>query len=68
MVCTWLGEICSYCCLTVLANCALVLLLNKIYKPFFSTLYIPYDQNQDDHEKASFLAKAKEVNSREERR
>ena len=39
MVGTWLGEICSCSCLAVLPDSALVL-LNKIYQPFFTSLYI----------------------------
>ena len=38
MACTWFGEICSCCCLTVLLGPAWVL-LSKIYKPFAGSLY-----------------------------
>ena len=38
MVGTWLGEIRSCSCLAVLPHSAWVL-LNKIYKPFFTSLY-----------------------------
>ena len=39
MVGTWLGEIRSCSCLAVLTDSAWVL-LNKIYQPFFTSLYI----------------------------
>ncbi len=39
MVGTWLGEICSCSCLAVLPDSAWVL-LNKIYQPFFTSLYM----------------------------
>ena len=39
MACTWFGEICSCCCLTVLLGPAWVL-LSKIYKPFAGSLYM----------------------------
>ena len=38
MACTWFGEICSCCCLTVLLGPAWVL-LSKIYKTFAGSLY-----------------------------
>ena len=38
MACTWFGEICSCCCLTVLLGPAWAL-LSKIYKPFAGSLY-----------------------------
>lgn len=41
MVCTWLSEICSCSRLTFLPRSAWAL-LNKIYKPFFSILYLSY--------------------------
>ncbi len=39
MVGTWLGEIRSCSCLAVLPDSAWVL-LNKIYQPFFTSLYV----------------------------
>ena len=39
MACTWFGEICSCCCLTVWLGPAWVL-LSKIYKPFPGSLYV----------------------------
>ena len=39
MVGTWLSEICSCSCLAVLPDSGWVL-LNKIYQPFFTSLYI----------------------------
>ena len=41
MVGTWLGEIRSCSCLPVLPDSAWVL-LNKIYQPFFTSLYLTY--------------------------
>ena len=38
MACTWFGEICSCCCLTVWLGPAWVR-LSKIYKPFAGSLY-----------------------------
>ena len=43
MVGTWLGEIRSCSCLAVLPHSAWVL-LNKIYQPFFTSLYLTWAQ------------------------
>ena len=44
MACTWFGEICSCCCLTVLL-CPAWVLLSKIYKPFAGSLYYICQRN-----------------------
>ena len=45
MVGTWLGEIRSCSSLAVLPDSAWVL-LNKIYQPFFTSLYISKEEEQ----------------------
>ena len=60
MACTWFGEICSCCCVTVLLGPAWVL-LSKIYKPFAGSLYRPCNFS---YFVVPLLCPAEEVSSR----